>query len=116
MALSKKLKATARKLIGKYGDSISIVAYAEGVYDPLTGTTPKSEAIIPTKATISFYSSNDLIEGVINMGDALAIIETDIALNKSFDIDYRGDRYNIIDINEVSAQDLTVIYKVQMRS
>lgn len=116
MSFSTKMKATARKLISSFGDDIDIVKYSEGVYDPTIGTTPKTEVITPSKASVSFFTSNDLIEGVINMGDATATIETDLPLDKSYDIDYKGKRYNIENIDTVSTQNLNVIYRVQMRA
>ena len=115
MAFSNDMVLVARNLINKFGDDIKIIQIAQGVYDPSTGESPKTETITKAKGFPEAYNTNQLITDVINMDDVQMIIETSIELTKQDVIEYRNNRWEIRNIDEVRTQNKTIIYTLQIR-
>ena len=137
MSFTKRAYNTAKKLIDKYGDSVTLVdtqtrgsnVFYNGVqvtyegknvtdspkYDPNTGEYEKNEVFYPTKGVVSNFDTSDIVEGVIDIDDIQVLLYAPY-VTPEYDFIYNGDRYNVITIlQRISVQDSAVIYKVQGR-
>ena len=53
MTLDVKARATAVRLIAKFGKAVSYVSVTDGVYDPATGAVTPTETTSSIKATLA---------------------------------------------------------------
>lgn len=102
-------------LINKDGDDIVLNEIVIGVLDTNTGLTTDTVTPHPMKAVITQYTTNELIEGVINFGDQKALIETDLIPSKTWTVEHFGDTYKIVNIKRITTQNAIVTYTLQLR-
>lgn len=68
--LDTKARATAVKLLNKYGKSISHTIVTEGTYDPITGDVSGGSTTVGVpKAVIEDYDGTEYIAGLVEQGD-----------------------------------------------
>lgn len=105
----------AKKMIDKYGDTVTLIDISQSVYDPDTGAYESIEQNIPTKGVVSNFDTSQIIPGTINIDDIQVLLYAPF-ITKEDQFFYNGDRYKVIDVlQRISVQDKAVIYKVQGR-
>lgn len=115
MSFTVRAYNTAKKLIDKYGDTITIIDRTQTAYNPNTGEYDSVEVDTPTKGVVSNFDTSEIVEGVINIDDIQVLLYAPY-ITPEFDFYYNGERYNVINIlQRISVQDGAIIYKVQGR-
>jgi len=116
MSFSSSMKSTANNLLNKYGDDVVLVRRYDCEYNPNTGKDECSTEEIPMVGSVSNYSIQELSDASINEGDLSLTLETDVVLTVDYSVLYKGKEWHTVSLKTVSAQNLTIIYKLQIRS
>jgi len=119
MSFASNRRKSAKKLIDKYGTDAYLVEVHNGTYDPISGETPTSEILHPTKVHISRFDNSLVVAGVVNMDDLKVMLyatdKVQIA-SMEFKLEIGGERLNIISVQDViTAQNQAIIYTLQVR-
>ena len=70
-ALDTKARATAVRLLNKYGKAVSHTIVTEGTYDPITGDVSSGSTTIGVpKAVIEEYTGEEYAAGLVEKGDS----------------------------------------------
>ena len=109
------MKAVAKRLTTKYGDSIVLVEFVNGGYNPATGENSTTETLYPLPASITSFVAGQYPSDSVQIDDLFALIETDLVPNRTWQVDYNKERLRVIRVQKVNAQDTTIIYKLQLR-
>jgi hypothetical protein len=117
-ALDAKARATALKLLNKYGKSVTHTIVTEGSYDPITGdvSAPSTTTEVP-KALVEDFNGVDYISGLVEKGDRkLTIPASGFAEPKPNDrFTVGSDVYTVIAVETVWSGDQAAIYVSQVR-
>jgi len=113
---SSNLKSTAKRLLKDYGNSIILEEVIEGVRDSNIGLSNDTTIDHPMKANLSFYATSDEPLDITNINDMLVLIETDLVPSKKWNVKYNNQIWNIINIRITTAQDMNIVYELQVRS
>ncbi len=118
MSLSTNLRATAKAMITKYGNDVTLKKSDSTDYDIATSKTIVVEGdSIALKATYESYSSDEII-GLIQAGDIRATFAYDstISFDLSSDVIIIDNvSYNIVNIMPEIVQNNTVTNTLQLR-
>ena len=114
------MKKVAHDLIGKYGNSITLIHSYDCTYNPATGKDTCTEDSHPITGTPSSDRVNDDSIASVEVGDVMITIETNLVVINDADnkwtANYKGIDYNIVGMYPVDAQDITVIYTLHLRA
>lgn len=110
------LNMLADKMLDKFGESCYISSVVLGEYDSLTDEYIKSETI--TDGLIAFITSkgtkyNDRY--IVKDGEKLAIIKSNVAINRDATIIYNGKKYVQNESEELSFKGTVIVYKVVLK-
>ncbi len=115
MSLASGLNTTALRLINKYGNDMTLNKVVKGTYNPATGKTgADSVTNISIKGTFELFTSDE-IKGSILQGDIKVLLVTTETIDTSFKLVFNGKSYSVIDIVPSIAQNLIIIYQLQVR-
>ncbi len=109
--LANTLRATAIKLIDTYGFTGILSETNLSPYDPNTGEQGRTVTDHPVKYAKSSYSSHDVSQGLYGINDFQATLVFDSEIRESWLL----DGAEIINVESVGAQDMSIIYKLQCR-
>ncbi len=115
MKFADRMKRTASDLVDKYGNSMMLINIITGNYHADTGERAYADASYPIKGSMTRYTVAEYGSDHVQAGDMKATIETDLIPNREWQVEWNKERYKIINIVEVSAQDVTIIYILQLR-
>lgn len=117
-ALDAKARATALKLINKFGKSVTLTRVTEGTYDPTTGDVSGSSTTteIP-KALIEDFNGVDYVSGLVEKGDRKITTPasgyTEPKPNDRFTVG--SDVYTVVSVETVWSGEQAAIYISQVR-
>lgn len=117
-ALDAKARATALKLLNKFGKSVTLTMVTEGTYDPTTGDVSGSSTTteIP-KALIEDFNGVDYVSGLVEKGDRKITIPasgyTEPNPNDRFTVG--SDVYTVVSVETVWSGEQAAIYISQVR-
>lgn len=111
-----KMAVTARRLLTRFGQSITISRTTGATYDPVTGvTTPGTTTAFTPKGVLLKYPDR-LIDGTrILQSDRKLILDDTVAPEMSDKPLVQGEEWTIQDIMTVSPAGTPLIYEVQVR-
>lgn len=117
-ALDAKARATALKLINKFGKPVTLTVVTEGTYDPSTGDiSGGSTSVAVPKAIIEDFNGTEFISGQIEVGDRKVTIPAsgfaEPRPNDTFTIG--SDVYKIVSVETVWSGEQAAIYISQVR-
>lgn len=107
MALSKSLKKLSAKLIAKFGNDLTLSKITQGDYIPSLGKSEESIIKIITKGV-----DKDYLGEHSSTGDMKITFVSDVAVDAFDKCVYRGKEREIINIQEVGMENLTIIYEI----
>ena len=121
-------QATARRLITKFGQSVTFTRIVEGgVYDPVTGQAVETEttfdaniAVFPGSSTAqdAMNPSNVMIPGtLVRDAENYALVEVNAAGSQPQPTDkvtFGGDDWRIIDVYALAPAGLNVMFNVAL--
>ncbi len=113
--ISSTLKSTAKRMIGKYGDSVVLVEVVKGEYDPQVGDTTDTVTNYAMKGSVSNYGIEEMASAAINQGDVALLVSTDLVVNNDWRVEYDGKVWQVIAISPTSAQDTVIVRRLQLR-
>lgn len=117
-ALDAKARATALKLINKFGKSVTHTIVTEGTYDPITGdvSAPSTSTEIP-KAILEDFNGTDYLSGLVEKGDRKLMIPAsgygEPKPNDRFTVG--SDVYTVVAVETVWSGEQAAIYISQVR-
>lgn len=117
-ALDTKARATAVRLLNKYGKSVSHTIVTEGTYDPITGDVSGGSTTVGVpKAIIEDFNGTDYASGLVEKGDRKLTIaaqgNTEPKPNDSFTVG--SDVYTVIAVETVWSGEQAALYISQVR-
>jgi len=110
------MQKTAKRLIDKYGNVAFIVKITQGAYDTIDGKTNDLRELYGIKAYLDDVNTSDVVAGVVNIGDVVALFYTNIEIEKKDGIQIAGKDYNIISIKTTTTQDKNILYEIVIRA
>lgn len=117
-ALDVKARATALRLLKKYGKPCAIYQIGEGAYNPATGDVA-SEAIVAQTpyAMIEDYNGLDYISGLIQATDRKITIPAEGSYEPSPNdqVIFDGISYKVISVSVVWSGEKAALYIMQVR-
>jgi hypothetical protein len=117
-ALDAKARATALKLLNKFGKSVTLTMVTEGTYNPATGelSSGSTSTEIP-KALIEDFNGVDYVSGLVEKGDRKVTTPasgyTEPKPNDQFTVG--SDVYTVIAVETVWSGEQAAIYISQVR-
>ena len=114
---SNRMKKTADKLITKYGSSITLVMRTNADYNTTTGETSHTETLYPDKGKISnFITASDGVSPTVETDDLRCLVDTDLSIDKTWQIEYDSKRWEVIDVTRITTQDDIITQAIQIRA
>lgn len=117
-ALDAKARATALKLLNKFGKSVTHTIVTEGTYDPITGeVSAGSTSTEVPKALVEDFAGVDYVSGLVEKGDRkLTIPASGYAEPKPNDrFTVGSDVYTVIAVETIWSGDQAALYISQVR-
>lgn len=117
-ALDTKARATAVRLLEKYGKTISHTIVTEGTYDPITGDVSGGSTTVGVpKAVIEDFAGTDYLSGLVEKGDRKVTIaaqgNNEPKPNDRFIVG--SDTYTVIAVTIVWSGEQAALYISQVR-
>lgn len=118
MTLDTRARATADKLLDKFGKSVTLTSIIEGSYDPTTGEMGAGATTSTMHtAIIKDYNGIDFISGVVQAGDRKVMIAalgapTPQPADK---ITIDNEVYQVISVRYIWSGELPALYEMQVR-
>lgn len=120
MTLDIKARATALRLIAKFGKSVAYTTVSAGTYNPATGSVVSTGSTSTVKAVIEDYKlyGEAFTAGLIRAGDRkITFAASGIAFNpKTGDkVTFDGDVYEVLDVTPTYSGEQIALYAVHGR-
>ena len=116
MSFASRAVSTADKMISKYGSSVVLRNKYNCSYDPDIGEEVCTIDDYPTTGAISAYTIRDSDLAAVVNGDLSCLVQTDMNITKSWTVSYDGKEWEVIDITKTTAQDMTIVQRLQIRA
>jgi hypothetical protein len=118
MTLDTKARATADKLIGKFGKKVTLTRVTEGTYNPDTGELSGSSTTTQTVAAlVKDFNGIELLGGAIQAGDRkvsiAALNATEPQIGDTMTVDSLV--YNVLAVKSIWSGEKVAIYQLQVR-
>jgi hypothetical protein len=118
MTLDIRARATADKLIGKFGKQVTLTRVTEGTYDPNTGELSGGSTTTQTVAAlIKDFNGIEILSGAIQAGDRnvsiAALNATEPQIGDAMTIDSLA--YNVLAVKSIWSGEKVAIYELQVR-
>mgnify|MGYP003334282826 FL=1 len=117
-ALDTRARATALRLLEKYGKPVTLTQVTEGAYNPATGELSGGSTTVEyPHALIEDYNGSDYVTGLIEIGDRKVMTPAkgydEPKPNDRFTID--SDAYTVIAVETVWSGEQAAAYISQVR-
>lgn len=114
MSFYPNLQATAVRLLTKYGQAYTFTAYAQGAYNPATGTNSITTSTYSKLGVKDSYSTFEKSNASIQAGDIRMIVE-DGPYTIGDTVSIAGVDWRIMAADPVEPASTAVIYTLQLR-
>jgi len=94
------VRATAEKLINRFGADFQFSRETSGAYDPVTGTTSSTTQTFNTNVVWLEYRKDEVDETTIFRGDAKLVCDGEVEPDDV--ITYQGETWKIIDTSPLN--------------
>lgn len=95
-----KTRATAQRLINRFGATLTFTREAAGSYDPTTGSTSNTTTNYTTNVVWLEYSKDEVDETTIFRGDAKLICDGQVEPDDL--VIYQGETWRIVDTSPLN--------------
>jgi len=102
--------------IKRSGSIVTIRVATKGAIDFDTGLASKTYETRTQKALLLGYSTRDIIDGVVNMGDLRCIIQSDLEVQVGDEVIIDSKRYSVISVNKTIKSDVLLKSTLQLRA
>lgn len=112
-----KSKATSRKLLSNFGQSMTLSQIVHGTYDETTGTATDTTVTTTDTGVILPYSDGvSTINGsLVLRGDQQILIQMAVVPKPTDKISANGTVYTIINVSALEPAGINVLYDLQVR-
>ena len=110
------MKAVAKRLLTKYGDTLSVVVKTAGNYNPSTGAVDGTAVSHETLAYVGNFTMQELPQDNVNGHDMKIIVALDFGVGADDTIMIQSKEYQIINIVSIVTQNKLVIQTLQARA
>jgi hypothetical protein len=113
MSIYQNMAATAKKLLTKFGQPVTITSYAAASYNPATGASSLTGTDTVTVGAIFSYKDTMVDGTMVKRGDKylLCPIAADVGDKVSLVI----GTYSVIDVKPINPAGTPVMYKFNLR-
>jgi hypothetical protein len=118
MTLDIRARATADRLIGKFGKQVTLTRVTEGTYDPTTGELSGGSTTTQTVAAlVKDFNGIELLSGAIQAGDRKVSIAALNAAEPQIGDTITVDSmvYNVLAVKTTWSGEKAAIYELQVR-
>ncbi len=116
MSFASNMQKVAKRLLTKYGDTLSVVVKSGGAYNPVTGEVEGAQTVTDTIAYVGNFTLAEQANDNVNSYDMKIIFALDFTLVKDDTIVFNGKELQIINVMSVITQDTMIIQTVQARA
>lgn len=114
MSFYTSIRNTATTLLTKYGQAYTFTTYAQGAYDPTTGTNSVTSSTYSKIGVKSSYNTFERNNTAIQAGDIRFVAEDgDYEIGDTVVIN--SEDWRVMDVRPVEPADAGVIYILQLR-
>lgn len=118
MTLDIRARATADRLIGKFGKQVTLTRITEGSYDPSTGDiSGGSTTTQAVAALVKDFNGIEILSGAIQVGDRkvsiAALNSAEPQIGDTMTIDALV--YNVLAVKSIWSGEKVAIYELQVR-
>ena len=116
MSFSSSMSKVAERLINKYGSTVTLVHSENCHYDAHTGQQVCQELTKELKGAISSFTAQESLSPNVTQGDLSVLLQIDVDITRNEQIKYANKTWEIIDIVKTTAQDTTIVQRLQIRA
>lgn len=112
-----ELKATARKLLKSFGQSMTITRDVAGAYNPETGAISNTQQTYTDFGVVLPYSEgvSSVPDSLIQAGDRKVFIQLSTEPKPTDKITIAGVVHNIVNVMPLEPSGINVLYELQIR-
>lgn len=112
-----KIKATARKLLANFGQSMTLTQVSHGAYDETTGTATDTSVTTTDKGVILPYADgvSSIPDSMIQKGDQQVLIQLSVVPKPADTISANGAVYYVINVKALEPAGVNILYELQVR-
>lgn len=113
-----KSRATALKMLTKFGQDVTRTIRTKGTYDPATGETSQSETTETRKgALLTFGRGEQYFNGsLIEISDKRLLVDGEGEVNAEDTFTVNGTEYHVVSIDELNPAGTRVFFDLQVRA
>lgn len=111
------LKVTARVLLKKFGQSMTLTRDVAGAYDPTTGSVSNTVQTFVDFGVVLPYSNgvSSIADSLIQTGDRQVFIQMSTEPKPTDKITIAGAVHNIVNVKPLEPAGVNVLYELQIR-
>lgn len=111
------LKVTARVLLKKFGQSMTLTRQVAGSYDPTTGSIALTTQTFVDFGVVLPYSNgvSSIDDSLIQTGDRQVFIQMSTEPKPTDKITIAGAVHNIVNVKPLEPAGVNVLYELQIR-
>ena len=108
---------TARNLLAKFGQDMTLTQDVIGAYDPDTGSAFVTQVTTTDKGVILPYSNGieSIASALIEKGDAQVLLNISVVPKPSDKLTIGADLWTIINVKALQPSGVNVLYDIQVR-
>lgn len=107
--------ATALRLLQRFGASATLTRTTAGAYDPATGTSTETTAVLTTTATVFDYDAKYIDGTLILVGDKRAYLAAAHEPKQGDKLTWGSDEYTVVRFKAIAPATVAVLYEAQIR-
>lgn len=115
-AFSKRMQATATRLLGKYGSAVTLVRVGEMVWDDQLGEYVTGPEVRIPLTSVPVPVNAHLVDGTaIQSGDMIVKADAGATPTMKDKIEFGGEQWSVVGIEKKMVNDDVVAYFIQVR-
>ena len=108
--------ALVDRMIKKEPSTVTVTIRSQSGYDADTGRNITTDRTFQAMCYLTQYTTSDLIEGVIKMGDMRCFIISTSKIRKGDTVTYNGVDMSVLNVNTLSTQNKAIRYELHLRA
>lgn len=111
------LQATSRRLLAKFGQSMTLTQETGSVYDADTGSVTSTTVTTIDNGVILPYSNGiqNATDSLIQQGDAQVLIQVSVLPKPNDKLTIKSEVWTIINVKALEPSGVNVLYECQVR-
>lgn len=115
-AFSKRMQATATRLLGKYGSTVTLVRAGEKVWDEQLGEYVTGPDLRIPLTSVPVPVSLSLVDGTnIHAGDMVAKSDYSVMPTQADKVEFRGEQWSVVGADPKIVNDDPICWFIRIR-